>query len=272
MDFRAIISDFLKYYIIFAVVGNAAVFAIEKYRNRRYLPYYLWINVSALLLFVIMSWSRHPSTEPLTFDVAFYALREAEESDSQYLQWSLQKQGGPEDLGTRDTLGSLSRPRGVTTNDHAQMRVRLNLEGYVCILHFDTSFNVKRLYPAITESFQRQIQPGSWLECPPGVDTWIFDEQKGLEVFVLVVSDSPAKDLVASISKIVSENRAAIVAGTVRSEDVIQKLRQLAACSYVKSGVYSHDQIDVEPAVIVTNSYEANDKESAVLVVTIRNE
>ena len=272
MDPKAILSDLLVYYLVLAVAINGVALSIAKCRDRRYLPYYIWLNVGVLLLFVVGSWLRQPAMEALKFDVTFYALREAEESDSKYLQWSLQNQGGPGSLGTRDALGRLDRPIGVAADDEAQMRVRLNHEGYVHISHFDTSFQIKQLYPNPTEGFQSRARPGTWLECPPGLETWVFDETKGLEVFVLVVSLSPAPELVVRIGEIVAHNRLTENTWAERDSAVIEELRLVAPCSYVKNDVYVNDCIHVEPARITASCYVADNEEFAVLVVPVRNE
>lgn len=259
----SILKNLIYYYLPITIPATITLLTIKKIKARK--KYILWGNLVLFIIVIIYSVITSPKPDPLQVEWAFYTLKQ--KAIGSYEMHTLLGEGSPTFLGLENEYGELKGIPIVHSGEEAQMRIRLNRKGYVYIFHFDTTFTtVRQLFPSEEIQGSNHVQADCWIEVPPGIKTWRFDEKPGLEVFLCYVGLKKSKEIKESISSLIdsvvkrSANRTEIL-------DTLQnQLLALAPIHFISSGEYEHNLTGVTPYKVKTCIYQAQDKQSVLLL------
>lgn len=268
MDTTHILQNLLFFFLPLALSSTFALLGSKKIRAKRKII--IWGNSILFVIVIIYSVMASPAKEALQVEWTFYGLNE--ESVGSYKMHSLLGEGAPSFLDLESEPGKVEGIPDVHSGEHAQMRFNINRKGYVYVFHFDTTFNTfKRLFPSDNIQQSNPVQPDYWIEIPTGDETWRFNLEPGLEVFLCYISLTESKDIEETIRKIINDAKISSSDNTGILDSLQKQLKALALVNFISSGEYEHNLAGIVPEKVKTNIYQARNKQSALILQFIRH-
>ena len=263
-----VLMNLLTLFFPSALALTAALIGIKGLKRWR--RFVIWANSCLFVLVLMYSFLSLPPEDPLKVEWAFYALRV--KPDATYDLCTLLGDEEPPLLGIETSLSEIAGLPIVRSADQAQMRVRLNRRGYVHVFHFDTtSLEIRQLFPSADSDSNNPVHPDVWAGFPSGNKSWRFDQQPGIEAFVVLAGTNEGRSVLDSVKSIIQEEQKAEEPWTTKMDRVGARLRNVARCDLDSSGEYVHDLVGVWPAQVRTYTYAARDGKFALLIQLVRH-